>query len=133
MTLYVYRAEIVEIHDGDTLTADVDLGFRVWHNAAHLRLAGVSARELSMPGGPEAREHLVGLLPPQSMVTIRSFKADKDPADDMSFDRYVAVVTLPDGRDLAELLVQAGWAAPWNGRARPIPYPAWPIVSDSNA
>jgi endonuclease YncB( thermonuclease family) len=127
--LYTYRAVVVDVHDGDTLTAHVDAGFHTWQHSARFRLAGISARELAAPGGREARDHLAGLLPAGTAVTIQSIKAGHDPADDMSFDRYVAVVTLPDGRDLGDLLIQTGWAVPWNGRTKPVPYPAWPIAT----
>lgn len=126
LTLYVYAATVVSVHDGDTLVVDVDQGFHEWLHDAHLRLAGVSARELSMPGGPEARDNLAALLPAGSRVLIRSAKGERDPADTMSFDRYVITVQLPDGRDLAALLVAEQWAVWWDGRSRPIPYPPWP-------
>lgn len=125
--MYVYNAVIVAVHDGDTIVADVDLGFRTAHNEAHFRIAGVSARELKMPGGTEARDHLAELLPPGTRVLIRSIKIGRDPADEMSFDRYVVTVQLPSGSDLATTLVNTGWASYWNGRTKPTPYPAWPI------
>jgi endonuclease YncB( thermonuclease family) len=126
--MYVYSATITEVHDGDTVSVDVDLGFRTWRHAAALRIGGISARELSMMGGPEARDHLAGLLPIGTRVLIRSIRLDRDPADDMSFDRYVIAVTLPNGADLGALLVATGWACSWNGRTKPTPYPGWPII-----
>jgi endonuclease YncB( thermonuclease family) len=125
--VYVYFAEVLDVHDSDTISVSVDLGFRTWHHAAHLRIAGISGRELSMPGGPEARDHLAGLLPIGARVVVRSIKADRDPADVMSFDRYVVAVQLASGQDLATLLVSTGWACWWDGRTKPTPYPAWPI------
>lgn len=125
--MYVYRAVIDAVHDGDTVTLDVDLGFRVWRHDSHVRLAGISARELSMPGGEEAAAHLAGLLPTGAQVVVRSSRADRDPADVMSFDRYVIAVQLADGRDLASVLVAEGWACWWDGRTKPTPYPPWPI------
>lgn len=125
--MYVYNATVVGVHDGDTFTADWDLGARVWLHNQHLRIAGISARELSQPGGPEARDHLAGILRGGSQVVIRSVKADHDPADVKSFDRYVVTVMLPDGRDLATLLVNTGFACWWDGRRKPAPYPPWPI------
>lgn len=113
--------------DSDTIVVDCDLGFHVWHNAQHLRVAGISCRELRQPGGREAKAYVEQLLPPGTRVRVRSSKVGHDPADVMSFDRYVAVVTLPDGRDLAEALVQAGYACRWDGKTKPTPYPDWPI------
>jgi endonuclease YncB( thermonuclease family) len=125
--MYTYYADIVDVHDGDTVTADVDLGFNTWVHGLHFRIAGISARELRMDGGPEARDYLAGVVSGSQWVTIRSTKLGHDPADVMSFDRYVIAVQLADGRDLAGLMVTTGWAAAWDGKTRPVPYPPWPI------
>ena len=29
-TLYHYRAVVIDVYDGDTVTVDLDLGFHVW-------------------------------------------------------------------------------------------------------
>lgn len=44
--LYFYKAIIRSVYDGDTLTADIDLGFGIWINGAKLRLDGVDTPEL---------------------------------------------------------------------------------------
>lgn len=116
---YRYAATIDRVIDGDTLTASVDLGFHVWLRGQTFRFLGLNARELSQPGGTEARDNLVALLPPSTAVTLTSVKPDK------YGDRMLAVVTLADGSDLTTLLIAAGWAAPWDGRgAKPVP--PWP-------
>lgn len=126
--MYTYYAEVVEVIDGDSYVMDWDLGRRTWANGQHFRLAGYSCRERSMPGGPECRDHVASLMPAGSRVIIRSVKVDQDPADAMSFERYVVHVQLSDGNDLGQLLVATGWAVPWDGRTRPVPYPPWPIA-----
>jgi len=126
--MYTYYAIILKTIDADSYVMDWDLGRRTWARDQHFRLAGFSCRELSMPGGSEAREYVAALLPAGSRVVIRSIKLDHDPADVMSFDRYVVYVQLPDGRDLGATLEEAGFAIPWDGRSRPVPYPPWPIV-----
>jgi len=125
--VYIYFANIVRVHDGDTIQVDVDLGFYTWRRKVWARIAGISARELSMVGGQEAADYLEGLLPAGTPVVIQSTRIGADPADVMSFDRYVMSVTLPDGRDLADVLTSGGWAAPWDGKTKPTPYPPWPI------
>lgn len=127
MAVYIYFANVIRVHDGDTLVIDWDLGRRTWARNQSLRVAGISARELSMPGGMEARDYLASLLPVGTRVIIQSVKVDHDPEDVMSFDRYVVVVQLPDGRDLATVMVNEGLAVWWDGKTKPIPYPAWPI------
>ena len=43
---YVYDAKIVSVYDGDTVTADVDLGFNTWRHAEKFRLYGIDAPEM---------------------------------------------------------------------------------------
>jgi endonuclease YncB( thermonuclease family) len=115
--MYEYNATCIAVHDGDTFTLNVDLGFNVWH-ISPFRLRGCNARELAQPGGIEARDYLTGLLLGQALV-IRSVKPDK------YGERWDALVELPDGRDLTTFLVAQQWVAPWNG-AGAQPLPPWP-------
>lgn len=131
--MYVYNATVTDVHDGDTITVTVDLGWNVSMQRDHVRVAGISARELSMPGGPEARDYVQGLLPLGTRVVVRSVKVDQDPADVMSFDRYVLYVQLADGRDLGAVVIAAGFAVPWDGKSKPTPYPPWPIPTGGPA
>lgn len=121
---YVYAATVLSVHDGDTLTLDLDLGFSV-HVRASVRLLGCNARELSEPGGKEARDHLRALLPLGTPVTARSVLVDKYGG------RYDAAIALGDGTDLAQSLVDAHWLAAWNGTgARPLP--PWPRPEETS-
>lgn len=43
---YFYKAIIRSVYDGDTVTADIDLGFNTWINNAKLRLHGINTPEL---------------------------------------------------------------------------------------
>ena len=70
-TAYIYRATVVDVHDGDTFTADIDLGFNIGIRY-RVRLAGCNAIELNQPGGYEARAHLLGLLPVGSVCRVSS-------------------------------------------------------------
>lgn len=108
-----------EVIDGDTLKVLLDLDvFSQWL-LVRFRLLGCNARELSMPGGPEARDNLTAMLPRGTTVGVTSVKLDKFGG------RYDAIITLPDGRDLVSVLVADGWAVDWDGRG-PRPVPAWP-------
>ena len=119
---YVYDATVEEVHDCDTVRLSVDLGFDHTQRRVTLRLHGCNARELSEPGGMEARNFLRNLLPVGTPVLIRSIKNDKYGG------RYNALLALPDGRDVVTLLLKAGYVAAWDGSGtRPVP--AWPIVA----
>jgi endonuclease YncB( thermonuclease family) len=123
--VYEYTAVVRDVHDGDTITVDIDLGLGVWKHGASLRLYGCNARELKDPGGAEARDNLAALLPVGSRIIVRSYKPGRDLPEDKYGGRYDATVALPDGRDLVTLLIAGQWVSPWNGKgARPVP--PWP-------
>jgi hypothetical protein len=56
-----YPGTVLEIHDGDVVRVQADLGFDTWR-VLDVRLNGCNAIELSDPGDPEARDRLAGLL-----------------------------------------------------------------------
>lgn len=125
--MYEYNAVVISVHDGDTLTGDIDLGFATWLRGRPMRLGGLSTLELSMNGGAEAGDEVRRILSEVGRnIRIRSYKVGHDPDDNKSFERYVVIVTLADGRDLGATLIADGWAVPWNGRTKPTPYPVWP-------
>lgn len=54
--MYEYKAVIVSVYDGDTVTADIDLGFEVWLKGQKLRLLNIDTPEVR---GAERAEGLV--------------------------------------------------------------------------
>ncbi len=101
-----YRAVVDRIHDGDTFDAIVDLGFGVYVYIP-VRVRGCNAPELPTPEGAAARQFVIGLMP-ESTPVLLSIERDFV----QSFTRYVCSVTLPDRRDLAEVLIESGHAVP---------------------
>jgi micrococcal nuclease len=106
---YVYRADVLDVHDGDTYKLRVDLGFRC-AVTIQCRLHGVDSPELNTPEGKIARDFVLTLINgySQTPVVVQSYK------DQRSFERWVCDVWLDDhgldGRSLADVLVQAGHA-----------------------
>jgi len=45
-TKYHYSAKVLEVHDGDTITCDIDLGFGITLNKQKFRFFGINAPEL---------------------------------------------------------------------------------------
>lgn len=117
--MFTYAASVARVVDGDTIIMNVDLGFGAWLHNQSFRLLGLNAREHADIGGPEAVIHLRALLPAGTPCTLSSVKNDKYGG------RYDAVVTLNDGTNLNQLLVQTEWAAAWSG-AGTKPVPPWP-------
>lgn len=126
MTTFRYAARVNVVHDGDTIYVDLDQGLGLHNlgtspNGLGLRIAGINARELADPGGPEARDHLAGLFPVGTVLEVESLKWDKYAG------RIEARITLPDGTDLATALVAGQWAAWWDGTgSRADHVPPWP-------
>ena len=105
-SLYHYRAVIIEVYDGDTVTADVDLGFSVWVRGERLRLARIDAPEVrgaDKEAGFAARDFLRDkiLNKPIIVQTIRDRKG--------KYGRYIAELWL-DGENVNDRLVAEGHA-----------------------
>lgn len=115
---YTRSAEVVRVIDGDTCIVNLDLGWDIYTRVP-VRLAGLNARELHDPGGPEARDHLAHLLPVGSAVTLRSLQRDK-------YGRALAVLSAA-GQNVNQRLLDEGWAAPYDGHGLTSDHvPTWP-------
>lgn len=109
--LYRYRATVLRWVDGDTAKVDVDLGVRVhWHGS--LRCAGYNAPEVTgstAMAGAAATGFVEKTCPPGTVVFLDSLAFE--PGDELDhFGRMLAAVTLPDGSDLADVMIGAGHA-----------------------
>ena len=136
-----YQATVAAIHDGDTIDVDVvlyavrtrrhnpdtDLGFDVHLVSGvgvelerqSVRLYGCNAAELATPEGKAALAFLETVLHVADTVTLVSHGWDKYGG------RIDGTIRLEDGRDLTEVMIAAGHAAPWDG-VGPKPVPAAP-------
>lgn len=109
-----YPARVVEWHDGDTCRLDIDLGFGIFLYGRDLdgkpwlscRIAGINAPELSTDAGKLARDFAETLCPPATRVTVLSLGWDKYGG------RFDGKITLPNGEDFAQLMLQADHAVP---------------------
>jgi len=104
-TLYHYRAVIKEVIDGNSVAADIDLGFSVWRHGETLGLARIGAPAPSgdtQAAGEAARDFLKNLIEGKE-VLIHSIV---DPEQE---GRYLADIWL-DGANVNDQLVAAGHA-----------------------
>lgn len=90
--MYEYKAAVLDIHDGDTIRVDIDLGCDT-HERMTLRLMGINAPELSTASGPAARDHLASLLgfPANTALVIRTVKDRRE-----KYGRYLAYLWRAD-------------------------------------
>lgn len=57
--MYEYKAFVPDeksVYDGDTITVDVDLGFRIWAKREKVRLIDIDAPEVRGPEKPEGQK-----------------------------------------------------------------------------
>lgn len=105
---YRYSAIVASIYDGDTIRADIDLGFGCWVKNAKLRLAGIDTPEIrggARPAGLAAKEFVSDRIPAGSEIIIVT---DKDRTG--KYGRYIATIFYDGGQNLNEQLVESGHA-----------------------
>lgn len=105
--LYTYRAEIVRVIDGDTVVANVDLGFDVWLRDMRLRLAGIDAPERNTTGAEKATTALTTRIEGEDVYicSIKAKRSDDETKD--GFGRYFAVIH-HKGWNINEWLLKSG-------------------------
>lgn len=110
--MYTYKAYVRSIYDGDTIRADIDLGFGVILADQSLRLLGLDTPEIrgeERPQGLIPRNFVVERIPVGSYITITTVKDRKE-----KFGRYLATVFYGDDmKNLNEELLQNGMAKPY--------------------
>jgi endonuclease YncB( thermonuclease family) len=122
------NAIVVEVHDGDTFTAEADMswlyGDRYVKVGVDVRILGMNAREIKpvQPGGPEAQANLSTLILGKPVV-LTAMKPDKYGGRIDAVVTYIGPAGV--GSDLASDLIADHWAAVWNGKG-PKPLPPWP-------
>jgi endonuclease YncB( thermonuclease family) len=124
--MYEYTGKILEIHDGDTIRIDLDLGLQIHQVNLDCRFYGVDAPELGRPDGlgEKARGEIVAWLTkhpgPYVMATIKD-RTEK-------YGRYLLeAITAADGRELIGDLLAAGFLKPYTGHG---PKPEWAAESE---
>ena len=108
---YLYRANVVNIIDGDTIDVDIDLGFYVLFRDQRIRLLGIDAPEPkgeTKAAGDAATAYLAEAIKGKSII-LRSVRG-KDGADRKgSFGRWLGTIYL-DGVDINQQMIEAGHA-----------------------
>ena len=89
--MYEYKATVVSVYDGDTITVSVDMGFHI-SQIMSVRLARINSPEVrgaSSAEGLKARDYLRSILPAGTEVTLVTYKNGKE-----KYGRYLADVYL---------------------------------------
>jgi len=111
--MYEYRCVILKVIDGDTVDADVDLGFDV-HMKMRFRLADIDAPEMRTEEGKIVRDWLVRTLQVGSTCVVRTNKDRRE-----KYGRYLGSFFLIhdnnriDDMSVNEFMVKHGFAKRW--------------------
>ena len=106
---YTYRAEVVDVIDGDTIDVHVDLGFYVWIRYQRIHLYGIEAPEPTAAAGAAATEHLRSLIGGKTVI-LKSLRGEDPPDRQGSFNNWEGLVWL-DGKSINDAMVASGNAA----------------------
>ena len=112
MELYTYKAKILSVYDGDTVTADIQLGFYVIAHKVKLRLYGINTPEIrggtaeTKKAGITARDWLREKVSDKE-VTVKSFGKGK-------YGRWLVELYLNEEEtSLNQQLIDQGLAVPY--------------------
>ena len=100
-TPYIYKARVVSVYDGDTITVDIDLGLSTWLHGSSIRLFGIDTPELrgeERSAGLAARDHLRSLLPANTPIILRTIKDHTE-----KYGRYLGIIHFEDGNQYQRL------------------------------
>ena len=110
-SLYYYRAKVIYVYDGDTITVDVDLGMKVFVHGEKIRLNRINTPELrgeERPEGLKSRDFLRGKIMDKD-IYVETVKDEKG-----KYGRYLGEIWLPDENgeliNINDLLVTEGFA-----------------------
>jgi len=121
--MYEYEMKVIRIIDGDTIDAQVDLGFKVHHNV-RIRLFGINTPEVRTRDAEEkvrgkaATERVRELLSGADRLILKSHGVGK-------FGRCLGEVTVvnfkadeDETKDLTQTLLAEGHGVPYFGGKR---------------
>ena len=104
--LYTYRAQVTSVYDGDTLTADIDLGFSVIMRGQSVRLARINAPEIRGFGaesGIRSRDALRSRVLGKSII-LKTIKDSRE-----KYGRWLGEIWI-DGTCINDWLLTEGLA-----------------------
>jgi|SRR6266545_2968449 len=107
MTTWTVQATILRCVDGDTVAADLDLGWGIWKREvsgapSRIRILGIDTPERGDDRWAAAKADLEALLPVGLVVWVVSHALD-------SFGRVLGDLLYLDGRKVRDLMPQEWW------------------------
>ncbi len=106
--MYHYKAKILDVYDGDTVTAFVDLGF-LHFQEMKLRLYGIDTPELR---GEERASGLIVRDILREKILDKEVEVFTYKDSQGKYGRYLATIVI-DGEDINQWLLDNGHAVPY--------------------
>ena len=88
--IYIYKAELIRVVDGDTVDLIIDLGFDTLRKE-RFRLYGVDAPEMNTLAGKEAKAWLWEALQPLDAIYVQTIQLETKAKRD-KYGRFLAVL-----------------------------------------
>ena len=88
--IYIYKAELIRVVDGDTVDLIIDLGFDT-SRKERFRLYGVDAPEMNTAEGKAAKAWLIGILGPYGAIYVQTIQLETKAKRD-KYGRFLAVL-----------------------------------------
>lgn len=104
--MYFYSALVTDVHDGDTVTVDIDLGLFITLRQEKIRLFGINAPEVtgaSKPEGLKSRDALRQRVLNQQ-ISLQTIKDRKE-----KYGRWLGIVNL-NGESINQWMLDNGYA-----------------------
>ena len=88
--IYIYKAELIRVVDGDTVDLIIDLGFDT-SRKERFRLYGIDAPEMNTAQGKEAKAWLEDALMPLDAIYVETIQLETKAKRD-KYGRFLAVL-----------------------------------------
>ena len=120
--MYVYRAKVIKVIDGDTVDVDIDLGFGISLNNERVRIMGIDTPESRTRDKEEkkfglaAKARLKELLGPTPILKTQIGRGGEDMKG--KFGRILGDFLTEDGKKCGVQLIKEGHAVKYMGGAK---------------
>ena len=95
--MYEYNAMVIDVYDGDTLRADIDLGFGVWLKNQSIRWLKIDTPEIR---GEERARGLVARDRVRELILFKHIKIKTHKDTKGKYGRWLAEVYLEETEEL---------------------------------
>ena len=105
---FYYKAQVLNIVDGDTIDVSIDLGFDI-RIKKRVRVYGINAPEKNTNEGVAAKKFTQDRLAIGSFIYIKTIKSSQDVDEDDKYGRLLGVIFFGEKNDcLNKLLLETG-------------------------